>query len=119
MYHHQKNPTRNPTFSIGGVRGVWVYIYIPTPRTTRRAFFYGRMLDQKTYACIIQPMINNLDSKRMKQTEKLGPKFRLENPTPRNIMLTAALVEKAREIGKGNLSAGVRRAVEEYDDKER
>ncbi len=50
----------------------------------------------------------------MKQTKKLGPKYRLDNAMPRNVMLSAEHVEKARRIGRGNLSAGVRKAVEEY-----
>jgi len=56
----------------------------------------------------------------MKQTKKLGPKHRLEHPMPRNVMLSAEHAEKTRRIGRGNLSAGVRKAVEEYkDDQER
>lgn len=50
----------------------------------------------------------------MKPTKKLGPKHQLVNPMPRNLMLTAEVIDKARRIGKGNLSAGVRKAVTEY-----
>jgi len=49
-----------------------------------------------------------------KQTQKLGPKHQLVSPMPRNLMLTEAVIDKARRIGKGNLSAGVRKAVMEY-----
>ena len=56
----------------------------------------------------------------MKPTKKIGPKHQLVNPMPRNLMLTEEVIEKARRIGRGNLSAGVRKAVEEYkDDQER
>lgn len=65
-------------------------------------------------------MINQDGTESMKQTKKLGPKYRLENAMPRNVMLSAEHAEKARRIGRGNLSAGVRKAVEEYkDDQER
>jgi len=50
----------------------------------------------------------------MKPTKKIGPKHQLVNPMPRNLMLTEAVINKARRIGKGNLSAGVRKAVMEY-----
>jgi len=50
----------------------------------------------------------------MKQTKKLGPKHRLEHPMPRNVMLSAEHAEKARQIGGGNMSAGVRKALEKY-----
>ena len=46
--------------------------------------------------------------------KKRGPKPRLVDAIPRNIMLTAELAEKARQIGGGNMSAGVRKALEEY-----
>jgi len=49
-----------------------------------------------------------------KPTQKIGPKHKLVNPMPRNLMLTEAVIDKARRIGKGNLSAGVRKAVTEY-----
>ena len=49
-----------------------------------------------------------------KPTQKIGPKHQLKNPMPRNLMLTEEVIDKARRIGKGNLSAGVRKAVEEY-----
>jgi len=55
----------------------------------------------------------------MKQTKKLGPKHRLEHPMPRNLMLTEEVIDKARRIGKGNLSAGVRKAVMCYELTER
>jgi len=48
-----------------------------------------------------------------KTTNKLGPKTR-HYAIPRNVMLTEEIIEKARRIGKGNLSAGVRKAVTEY-----
>lgn len=50
----------------------------------------------------------------MKPTQKIGPKHQLVNPMPRNLMLTEAVIDKARKIGNGNLSAGVRKAVTEY-----
>jgi len=50
----------------------------------------------------------------MKPTKKIGPKHQLVNPMPRNVMLTEEVINKARRIGKGNLSAGVRKAVTEY-----
>jgi len=46
--------------------------------------------------------------------KKRGPKPRLADAIPRNIMLTNELAEKARQIGGGNMSAGVRKALEEY-----
>lgn len=46
--------------------------------------------------------------------KKRGPKPKLVDATPRNVMLTTELVEKARRIGGGNMSAGVRKALEEY-----
>lgn len=52
----------------------------------------------------------------MKPTKKIGPKHQLVNPMPRNLMLTEEVIDKARKIGKGNLSAGVRKAVSEHDD---
>ena len=55
----------------------------------------------------------------MKQTEKIGPKHQLVNPMLRNLMLTEEVIDKARRIGKGNLSAGVRKAVTEYKEKEK
>lgn len=50
----------------------------------------------------------------MKPTQKIGPKHQLVNPMPRNLMLTEEVIDKARRIGKGNLSAGVRKAVMEH-----
>ena len=46
--------------------------------------------------------------------KKRGPKPKLVDALPRNIMLTTELVEKARRIGGGNMSAGVRKALEEH-----
>lgn len=59
-------------------------------------------------------MANHEAINSMKQTKKLGPKYRLKHPMPRNVMLSAEHADKARRIGRGNLSAGVRLAVEEY-----
>lgn len=72
-------------------------------------------LDIILYACIITSMTQQTrNSTNMKPTQKIGPKHRLVNPMPRNLMLTAEVIDKARRIGKGNLSGGVRKAVMEY-----
>jgi len=54
-----------------------------------------------------------------KPTKKIGPKHQLVNPMPRNLMLTEEVIDKARRIGNGNLSAGVRKAVMEYKEIEK
>jgi len=72
-------------------------------------------VDTILYACIITSMIKQTrKSTHMKPTKKIGPKHQLVSPKPRNLMLTEAVIDKARRIGKGNLSAGVRKAVMEY-----
>jgi hypothetical protein len=38
-----------------------------------------------------------------------------QSPTPRTVMLDSQTVEKARIIGSGNLSEGIRRAVSTVD----
>ena len=72
-------------------------------------------VDTILYACIITSMTQQTrKSTNMKPTKKIGPKHQLVNPMPRNLMLTEEVIDKARRIGKGNLSAGVRKAVTEY-----
>ena len=71
-------------------------------------------VDTILYACIITSMIKQArKSTHMKPTKKIGPKTR-HYAIPRNVMLTEEVIDKARRIGKGNLSAGVRKAVMEY-----
>lgn len=51
----------------------------------------------------------------MNERKPAGPKPKLKNPRAVNLMLTDETIEKARTIGRGNVSAGVREAVEKYD----
>lgn len=44
-----------------------------------------------------------------------GPKTRILNRRTINISLSAEQIEKARKIGRGNTSAGVRKALDEYE----
>ena len=44
-----------------------------------------------------------------------GPKTRIKNRRTINISLSAEHSDKARKIGLGNTSAGVRRALDEYE----
>lgn len=52
--------------------------------------------------------------KQIKPRAPAGPKPRLENRRSINVSLTDDLIERAREIGRGNISAGVRLALEAY-----
>lgn len=52
----------------------------------------------------------------MNERKPAGPKPKLKNARAVNLMLTDETIEKARAIGRGNVSAGVRKAVEEYKD---
>lgn len=113
-----------PTSSISGDGGGGVYIDIhpPTVAAARRWIWAGYYfaLAIITYECIITSTTQQTrKSTHMKQTQKIGPKHQLVNPMPRNLMLTEAVIDKARRIGKGNLSAGVRRAVTEYKEMEK
>lgn len=47
-----------------------------------------------------------------------GPKTKIPNRRTINISLAAEQIEKARRIGLGNTSAGVRTAIDEYEVKE-
>ena len=50
-----------------------------------------------------------------KPRKPAGPKTRIHNRRTINISLAADQIEKARKIGLGNTSAGVRRALDEYE----
>lgn len=50
-----------------------------------------------------------------KPRKPAGPKTRIKNRRTINISLAAEQIEKARKIGLGNTSAGVRRAIDEYE----
>lgn len=52
------------------------------------------------------------------QQATAGPKTRIPNRRTINISLAADQIEKARKIGRGNTSAGVRTAIDEYEVKE-
>lgn len=52
----------------------------------------------------------------MKERKPAGPKPTIKNRRIINLSLGEDVVEKARSIGRGNVSAGVRKAVEEYKD---
>lgn len=58
----------------------------------------------------------------MKQEKKTripaGPKTKIINRRTINISLAAEQIEKARKIGLGNTSAGVRAAIDGYEAKE-
>lgn len=47
-----------------------------------------------------------------------GPKTRIENRRMINISLAAEQIDKARKIGRGNTSAGVRAAIDKYEEQE-
>lgn len=49
-----------------------------------------------------------------KPRKPAGPKPKLVNARTINLGLTVELIEKARVIGKGNVSRGVRMALESY-----
>ena len=54
-----------------------------------------------------------------KKTRKTaGPKIKIPNRRTINISLAEEQIMKAREIGLGNTSAGVRRAIDEYGGRE-
>ena len=42
------------------------------------------------------------------------PRLEKEKQTRRNVMLSDRLIEKARTIGEGNITAGIRKALEAY-----
>lgn len=42
------------------------------------------------------------------------PRLEAEPQRRHNIMLSDAVADKARKLGNGNLSAGIRKALEEY-----
>lgn len=44
-----------------------------------------------------------------------GPKKRIERRRTINVSLSDDHIERAREIGKGNISAGLREAVDKYE----
>lgn len=50
-----------------------------------------------------------------KPRKTAGPKTRIPNRRTINISLAAEQIMKARKIGLGNTSAGVRRALDEYE----
>src|SRR5690625_5108718 len=76
---------------------------------------YQILLAMFLCVCIITSMTQQTRkyNSMTKPTHKIGPKHKLVNPMPRNLMLTEAVIDKARRIGNGNLSAGVRMAVTE------
>lgn len=49
------------------------------------------------------------------QQATAGPKTRIHNRRTINISLAADQIDKARKIGRGNTSAGVRAAIDEYE----
>lgn len=49
-----------------------------------------------------------------KPRKPAGPKPKLVNARTINLGLTVELIEKARAIGKGNISDGVRRCIESF-----
>lgn len=51
---------------------------------------------------------------QIKHRKPAGPKRKLVNARTINVMLTVDLIEKARQIGKGNISAAIRKVLEEY-----
>ena len=53
-----------------------------------------------------------------KTRKPAGPKTRIPNRRTINISLAAEQIMKARKIGLGNISAGVRKALDEYEVKE-
>ena len=50
-----------------------------------------------------------------KPRKPAGPKVRIKNRRTINISLAAEQIEKARKIGLGNTSAGIRAAIDEYE----
>src|SRR5690625_6700571 len=69
---------------------------------------YQILLAMFLCVCIITSMTQQTRkyNSMTKPTQKIGPKHKLVNPMPRNLMLTEAVIDKARRIGKGKLSAG-------------
>lgn len=53
-----------------------------------------------------------------KQAKKRGPKVKFEDRQMRNISMPGALFDKAFRMGRGSYSAGLRLAVEAYQEKE-
>lgn len=53
-----------------------------------------------------------------KPRKTAGPKTKIQNRRTINISLAAEHIEKARNIGLGNTSAGIRRALDEFEAKE-
>lgn len=53
-----------------------------------------------------------------KPRKPAGPKTCIHNRRTTNISLAAEQTEKARKVGRGNISAGVRKALDEYEMKE-
>lgn len=53
-----------------------------------------------------------------KPRKTAGPKTKIQNRRTINISLAAKQIEKARNIGLGNISAGVRKAIDEFEAKE-
>lgn len=58
------------------------------------------------------------NKKDLQVRKPAGPKTKIQNRRTINISLAAEHIEKARRIGLGNTSAGVRRAIDEYEAKE-
>lgn len=50
-----------------------------------------------------------------KPRKPAGPKTKIPNRRTINISLAAEHIEKARKIGLGNTSAGIRKALDEYE----
>lgn len=73
------------------------------------------MLACITNACIITT-INTTKEEPMNERKPSGPKPKLKNPRAVNLMLTDETIEKARTIGRGNVSAGVREAVDKHEE---
>ena len=57
-------------------------------------------------------------NKETKPRNPAGPKTRIKNRRTTNISLAAEQIEKARKIGLGNTSAGIRTMIDEYEAKE-
>lgn len=53
-----------------------------------------------------------------KPRKTAGPKTKIPNRRTINISLAAEQIEKARRIGLGNTSAGIRAAIDGYEAKE-
>lgn len=51
-----------------------------------------------------------------KQAKKRGPKVKFEDRQMRNISMPGALFDKAFRVGRGSYSAGLRLAVEAYQE---